>query len=52
MNGFSLGALRQAGCRAPGGVQVMLARALPILALVAVIRPWRERRRLLPIMRS
>ena len=46
---FSYGALRRGGFGPRAAVLVMLARALPILALVAVILLWGERRRLLPI---
>jgi hypothetical protein len=46
---FSYPALRRIGFGHRAAVQVMLARAVPILALMAVVLLWRERRRLLPV---
>jgi hypothetical protein len=46
---FSMGALRRAGFDPDAAVAVMVARALPLLALVSILTLWVQRRRLLPI---
>jgi 4-amino-4-deoxy-L-arabinose transferase-like glycosyltransferase len=45
---FSYGALRRAGYTQPAAIAVWISRMLPLLALVAILALWRERKRLLP----
>jgi 4-amino-4-deoxy-L-arabinose transferase-like glycosyltransferase len=46
---FSYGALRRIGFDQNAAIMVMVARALPIVALLALILLWRERGRLWPL---
>lgn len=46
---FNIHALRRIGFSRWAAVQVMIARALPIVALVAILVMWPRRRRLLPL---
>jgi 4-amino-4-deoxy-L-arabinose transferase-like glycosyltransferase len=46
---FSFGALRRLGFSRGAAAAVMIARALPIIALAAILVLWPQRRRLLPL---
>lgn len=46
---FSFRALRRIGFSRDAAVNVMIARALPIVALIAIMVLWPQRRRLLPL---